>query len=635
MPSHYLQNLNQQTTKTNTPDPVRSNPIIAAAMDAAAMHVTKTEIAARKQEDITAETLEASGIIQTGITDVAKDKAIIAGYAGLAEFKAQNARIATYEEAGGIEFQKELMQALGAAGKELIQANNEFETVQNREVTGVIDYFRKANEVNRAFFRAENAEDRRNDIAENISLINSSQESIARALVTTKETVNKGVIDAGSSILATEAEVSAAKARLDSLGANATALRAGMAADATALNAKFDVVRFENEAINQEAREEAHVLTVASANRQAQAWIEGAPARATALELQRESLADIQDPVRKQLVAAQRLEDVEQLEADNRRMTIYTANVQAGQSVTGLPIEDADTIVAQGMEAKTAGERLRYETLRNIGLREKAAFGYTPGEALEVISIVRANPKVSAVRLLMEGNRDYIASKVAAKETIPKDADPLRKTEFNAFIAKEYAIHAANIKSGDESNPYQAAPMAVLAEYTAVKESSLYKTVLEPMAMKEFDAKSIYKATLAGISAKTISIEKAAIGLETLFKTAALHNNETKLFQRAGLPMQESYTTEIIDPSVIPVGAIGAATGAALATAALTTAAVVTAPATALVTATVLGASTLLGAGITALDPTPYPLIDSTKREEVMHALSTLIAAEAKIGDLF
>lgn len=631
MPSHYLQNLDSDTAT----DPITSNPILSAAMDAAARHVTRTEIAARKQEDITAESIEASGAVQAGIKEAASDVAFIKGTAQLAEFKAQNARIATYEEAGGIEFQKELMRALGVAGKELMQANKKYVNLKNREVTGVIDYFRKANEVSSAFYAAERVEDHRNDIAESISLINASQESISRALVTTKETLNKATIDAGSRVISTQAEVNAAKARLDSLASNATALRAGMAADATALNAKFDLVRFENTAINQAAREESHKLSVKQAEQQLTAWQEGSKARAIALEASKESLADIKDPHRKQLVAAQRLEGLEDIQAAQRVEAAYSSNVQIGQTVTGLPVEDVDTIIAQGMNAKTAGERLKYETLRNIGLREDATFGNTAGEALVTMLILDASAKAPPVKLLRDIHIAYINDKAAKKEALPKE-EGAAKAEFTAFAKVVYKGHAANIKAGDESNPYQAAPMAVLAEYTAVKESALYKNVLEAVAMKEFNAKGVYKATLAGISAGTVSIEEAAAGIETLFKTAANHNNDTKMFQRAGLPIQESYTTEIIDPPFMSAREVGATTGAALATAAVAGTAILAAtPPGAVVSTAALIAGTVLGSNVTALGPEPYPLTDSTKREEVMHALVTLIAAESKIGSLF
>jgi len=153
--------------------------------------------------------------------------------------------------------------------------------------------------------------------------------------------------------------------------------------------------------------------------------------------------------------------------------------------------------------------------------------------------------------------------------------------------------------------------MAVLAERKAVQDSKLFKVVIEPQGMKEFNDIRLYDLAVAGIAAGEVTIEESVLGLETIFNAAVDQNNESKMFARAGITPQSSYVSRII-PSPFLSGAAGTPLRAA--------GALLTAGAT--LPGTV--ARTFIGVP-------PTPLTDNTDPTQIRQALIKRITAAAPV----
>ena len=398
----------------NPQDPTQ-NPILRSAMKSATALAAKAEVSAAKQEQITAETLSASGLIQDAIGEAAKDKVLIKGVAANAELKAQNAKISTLEAAGGIEFQRELMSAFVEAGKDLIEANKERAESKESIVSSIIDLARKDLGMSTAESRANDAEDRRDDIGETITGINTAQETIVRSVNSSKKVVTVGTIEANADLIQQQAAIDSANAKLASLRDNAAALRAGMSADAAAVQAKIQVVGLKNTAENQQARrvEQAHQEEVFQ--QRLTEYEANAPTRIAQRELTQLQLLEAKNPDRSKILQMQRDKQIGQSEDDIRFEALFTTNVRAGQTSLGLPVEDAVTIIRQGMKAGTAKERAYYQKLRQTGLREGAAYGNSPADALETISITGADPSLPAASMLIALNQSYLSDKTSKR----------------------------------------------------------------------------------------------------------------------------------------------------------------------------------------------------------------------------
>jgi len=608
------------------------NPILAAARTAVERASVKADVAIAAQTKSTAEIATTSEYIQESIQNKAKDVQLIDMVSGLAELEAQNSKIATYEAAGGIDFQKELMTAYVSAGKELIDANKELEAARDVPTTGLISYFSNLTKVNEAYYKAEGIEDKRDDIGETIAGINAAQESIARAVTTTKKTVNTATIDAGRRGVAEQANIDAAEIKLEAIRDNATALRSGMTADAQQVAIKLELVRLENTVTNQKAREAEAKATQQRHEETMKNYKSGAAARAVALEIAQEDLKNIKDPKRRELRQAKIDKELRDIESDKRVEAIYATNVQIGQAVTGNPIDEAEVVIDRKMNAGTVKERLKIEKLQQIGQREDNAFGLSVGDANETISITGADPSLPPVKLIVKLRQDYERTVTSdPQREVPKTQIAYNQ-ELDAHAKPIISAWRREIKAGDASNPFQAPPMAVLIKRKAVRDSALFQKVPAFAEMKEFNAKLLYETAVAGIASKAITMEEAALGLETIFDGAVDHNNETEMFTRAGLLAQDSYITEIVEPPLFSERTTGATGGAALGVSA---AAVAAAPVAASVAA--VGSAAYLGSYITGIVPEPYPLVDSTKRVEIMNALTKLIAVKASLfgRDLF
>jgi len=580
-----------------------SNPILDAAKGAATKLATKAEVSVAKQEQITADTLSASGVIQESIKEEGRNAEIVANVANVANLNAQNKAIAAFEAAGGVEFQTQLMSAFVESGKELIKANEEREKTGESFTASFVDILRDSVGMSTAVSRAEEAEDRRDDIGETIVGINAAQESITRSLLSTRKTINTATIEASANILKEQVDIKAAKAQLDGLTLNSAALARSMSMSSTDVQAKIKLVELQNTAVNQAAREKEFQRLETVHEQRLIEWTANSKMRAAALEKAELDLSFAKDPKTIALRVAVRdkafadMQDLIAFEAS------FISNVQKGQAALGLTIETAAEIKRLGMNATGLKEKAYYKKLRLVGGRE-GDFGQSPADALETISTTGTNPDLPAARMLISFNQGYLSS--LGREKIPK-TQQLYNQAFDAYVKPLIVGMKEEIKSGDTTNIFHAPPMAELVGRVDVQASKLFKVVLEPMKMKEFNDKRIYDAAVAGIASKDITSEEAVLGLETLFNAAVDHNNESKMFARAGITPQTSYISRIIPT---PFLSTAVATPLRVGVGVLTAGAAVPG----------FAARAFIGVP-------PIPLTDNTDPTQIRNAIARLIAA--------
>ncbi|RKZ66087.1 MAG: hypothetical protein DRQ44_07200, partial [Gammaproteobacteria bacterium] len=84
----------------------------------------------------------------------------------------------------------------------------------------------------------------------------------------------------------------------------------------------------------------------------------------------------------------------------------------------------------------------------------------------------------------------------------------------------------------------------------AVQDTVLFKNVLGPLGMQEFDPQAIIDATVGGVQTGKVSIEQASAGIALILNTAAALNNKSYGgFERVGIPNQDTYNVRLKKPS--------------------------------------------------------------------------------------
>jgi len=622
---------------SNLPGDTHFNPILAAAMAAVEESAALTTSAQIQIDQSSNSSIAIEEDLQTSIANIAVDSQIVDLTENIAKLKTQTTRVDALESAGGSSFLIELMAELQESSGELIAAQDVVEDITTEESSGPINFIGQQFRLIRPTIALEAAEDRVNNLTSIIGSITSSQESIARAVATTQKTVTTATIDAGQRIISEQANIDLARSRLSSIASRAEELRSGMAANSATVAAKIQLLKLKNTEEAKAQRAEEHKFNVSQMESRLKQYESEASSRSVALATAQENLADIQDPRRRALVTAQREAGVSNLETARIAEDLFTTNVQIGQSVSGAPIEEPAAIITRGMPggSGSAADRLKYTKLRDIGLREGNTYGASPAEALETISMVGASSESPPARLLLRLNTEFQEFKLstAGGGKLPTNQAQYMQ-ELDSYVQPSVDSWRAEIKEGDASNPFQAPPMTILAERTAIKESKLYKNVLAPASMSEFNAKRLYELAVSGIASKSVTIEEAALGLETIFDGAVDHNNETIMYDRVGIDEQTSYMAEVVDTAFFASrlgGATGGAAGGAVAVGAATLA---FGPVGTLAAVGALAGGTILGSNVPGA--VEARIIDNTDRVQITRALNKLIAREAStLGGLF
>ena len=610
-------------------DPI-TNPILAQVQAAVNNYSTEANIALEKQKAISEKASGLTDVISKAIADKASADQVIETVKLTEEAKAQNATIETYDAAGGIEFQKELMKSYVATGKKLIAADQAYIDAQKRPTEGVLDYFAKINEVNQAWHVANDLEDKRNDIATTITGINAAQESISRAVATTKHTVNNETIAANNQAIAAVSTTNAAKAKLAGLSTNAEMLSRDMAANATQMKAKIEIYNLHNTEESQIARRKDQEFREKSQAQQIKQWEEGDKLRKVQLEKAELDLKDAKDPTRIAALQAQREKILKDFEDTNKFEAEYITGVQRAQASLGLPVDDPATIKI--LRTSSAKSKEKFDALYNTGSQEEITYGNTPSQA--ALNLNKTGQGKTVPVMLLEDLKRGFQNSFDVDHPPPKKAAEAA-VMFDEYVAKQQEKWSKNIKEGEATNPYQAPPMPVLIEnYANVKDSKLVTNVPGFTDMAEFSPKRIYQIAVAGIAAGQVTPEEAAIGIEGIFKAAVIHNNNSKMFDRIGLNKQTSYRSEIIGPPVFSSSSLGAAGGAGLGVGAV--AAVGTAPISVPALIAVGGAAVLGSKADIPFLPGKFPITDNLDRTQILQAITKMISNDESIfGGLF
>jgi hypothetical protein len=120
---------------------------------------------------------------------------------------------------------------------------------------------------------------------------------------------------------------------------------------------------------------------------------------------------------------------------------------------------------------------------------------------------------------------------------------------LNNKAAEVMTTYAKDIGPG---NPFEAAPMQVLAPYLANKRIPFYDKLVSKMPNQAMDPQSLLQLAKNAISEDVVTADEAAEGIANMFKVAVAHNNTSQGgFARVGLPNQESYKTTVhLEPSI-------------------------------------------------------------------------------------
>lgn len=494
------------------------------------------------------ETQTAMDVITASISDITSAAQITSLANDNANLQAQTATIEAFEIAGGADAQKVLM-------SQLTEDNQRVEDILTERVRlstedrggagiGIIDA--ALNNLNlkltdqqllAAQAKLSNTERQLNNTA-------GATESIARVSALTKATLNEGTVAANYRRIGAEGDIKAAEQQIKNIHTNATVMASMESASARNVANRLQLFRLEGEVKQRKIAQEQLAFQREKMEQSRKQWEVSLPTVQANLEASQIALdtakrtqpGNINAAITKNAAAIKAFND--QLATEEQ----LVRSVQAGQSASGVAIEPKETIIFGLRQPGARGAK--YTKLLGIGSSVQPILGSTPFEARESLSVVAPSGNFDftpATRLLDRVANDQIEKYRKSKEGVPKDEAVIR-SDYNT-IAKEIATQAASsITAGDTTNMYQAPPMTILETKTAVAESTFYKRVLSPMAMKETNPERIMEAAIAGIRANSISPDEATAGIVTIFEAAADYNNTMfGGFRRVGLPNQSTY----------------------------------------------------------------------------------------------
>lgn len=531
---------------------ISNNPVLQAVENAVTGFVEVSNANIKRQENLANKTTAASENLKSSIKEATVAEQIIAKQKSIAELKTQNATIEAFNAAGGSDFLTNLMSELESTSKEVLDAQNELEKIQDRETDGVFEYIGKQIDLVVPEEKLKDAVKRQETITKTIGNITAAQESIARATATTRETLNSATIAAEQKKIAAVGKQQLNAAELDSLARNATALDRVVQANARNLDATLSLYRFHNEEESNHLRREEHKLNVKSMELRLEEYLSNKEKNAVELEAAKLRLdqakanfTESTDPKRLAALQASYDKQLEGFKDATEFRQIATGSIQKAQAILGLPIEEEVNIMWGLSQTGPTGRK--YRMLLELGNSDDPVIGHTPGEAAQNLVVaapegVKQSPEIQILSTIQSAQAELYRS---SGRTPPKD-DATLLADFNKTAVSIASGMAKEIKQGDTSNFYHAPPMTVISEFKSVQDTKLYKSILEPLSMKETNPKFIFESAIAGINAKTISIEEAAIGIEAIFKAVIAYNNEHWKFRRIGLPEQETYKSDVV-----------------------------------------------------------------------------------------
>jgi len=499
-----------------------------------------------------AETRVATEAITGAIGDITAATQITKAASDTADLQAQNATIRAFEASGGADIQANLMATLRADQQRVAGLLDEKQDIIDDEFTGVqiidgiINEFRSF----QTSLEIDAATAQQAQTVKEISSITAATESFAQANALTKKTLNEGVIEANQKFIAAQGQLKASQAEIQNINANATAMSNLVQADSRNVSNLVQQFRLEGEVEERALKQERMVFQREQMAFAREKWQVELPAAKVALD--RATLA-LEDSTL--LTPERRLATEANFNAATKRFNDLVATedqlveaVQKGQSLAGAPIEERETIVF-GLN-QTGAVGAKYARLQELGGATDPVLGATAFEAGTSLQLVAPSGNVTQTPGIkaLEAITDLQAQVYKKAGKVPKDEETL-SSDFNGTAQAFMDTKAANINTGDATNPYHAPPFSVLETMTSVISTELYTNVLKAMEMKEVNPQKILDAAIAGVRAGSVSPESAASGVEAIFDAAALYNNTMQGgFRRVGLPNQVTYNTQIQAP---------------------------------------------------------------------------------------
>lgn len=494
-----LESINQNP---KTPSTAKTElEIVSPILREAESYAARTEQRTKQQEELISQQTSVTDEITKAAEKSVRSAEVISRQQAVADLEAQNANIDVFKAAGGTDFLVTLAKEQKDAAQRVIDLTNKIDSARGKS-TGVFDAIITELALIPQQIQLEGAIDEFNSLNTSARNINAMTESSARAHALTRKSINQAVIKAQQEQISAESQVKLGEMKLETLKTNADQLDAMMAADAKLLSARLQAYQIRNSEEDRKIRREQLALATAAAERQRKDWEQGKDIEAATVQA-----------------------------------------IQAAQAIANQPVETEEAIMF-GLQARSPAIRDKYETLFVIGASQNEQIGSTPADSLINMMKISSTgvPDTPEFSILEELNTE-----IRLQPTPPKNQDEytaavnsLADTKAEQFLNK--------IVTGDQSNWYHAPPMSVLtANSEAVRNSELYKEVLEPMEMEEIDPERIITSAAAGVRAGKISVETAAADIATIFTAAGDYNNVTKKFKRIGLPEQTEYNTVISD----------------------------------------------------------------------------------------
>ena len=534
-----------------------ADPKLQAVQEALAANTSQISASITELTRNARQTQAATDVITSSLADITSASLITAAAVGAADLQAQNSTIAAFEAGGGTNSQIMLMKQLT---KDNARVND---ILDKRQILaeedrfgpgiGLIDTAINQFNINLTNQELAAAEAQQVATTRQIANVTGATESFARVNQLTKKSINEATIEANYARIEAEGAIKRAEAEIRGIHSNSVAMNSILTADTKRVSGLLQSYRLEKEeqeiALRQERtsfqrKEMAHKVEQWQATKErAAVELESAQLRLTAAK----DAAPAQKVLLEQRVATatKAIEDRAVLEES------LVSSVQSAQSLSGVPIEDAVTILWGLDQRGEIGKK--YATLHQLGGAADPVLGLTPFEAKSNLNLVSPTSNF----ITTKGTKLLDSITMLQLEAYKKVAAPPTQldviaSDFNKQASTFLGVAATDIKQGDGSNPYQAPPMSVLAEMKDVASSTFYQKVLKPKNMVEVVPQTVVDAAVNAIIAKTVTPEEAAAGIEAIFDAAALHNNTIQGgFKRVGLGAhsQTTYNTRLKLPA--------------------------------------------------------------------------------------
>lgn len=462
-------------------------------------------------------------IIVQSIKDVAASTEIIETQKLQADMQAQNATIEAITPFTEVARQRELLTELDEENQRINDLQDERTKIMTRD-TGMpllFDLIRNAFSAIPTDIAIKSAKAERSQTRQQIADMAAASEHINQINIKNRKILTDGVIQANAERTRALAEGEVAKAKLQGISTNAAHLYKVMQFNDMQTDKLVQLYGLKNQQFKNETDRERTELDI----KQQKLLIQTYQSNLKKAEFREETVTHIEEAV------------------------------NAGRAMHGLAPYPKG-VALQMFEQGTPEQRLQAEEYIRLGtLAYDEATGTppiatNPYEAKRSINI--ADPGGQGIqskgRSVLAAIEDRTNKALATDPNFdPRNEDAIR-ARFNEEARKFQEEKAANIASGDLSNPYHAPDFQTIAERLKGK-NKLYDEVLTDMEMRETNPQTIVEATTAAVLEGKIPFEQAVSNIKSIFDTAVVYNNSAEGgFSRYGLLNQTNYNTVLKRP---------------------------------------------------------------------------------------